>query len=184
MVTEWWKNKIAKRIAEDELLRKKLKITIYGSFEPSNQKQELEKLCNHLCSKGFEDTDIISGEKRPIPEDFSILEACLFYLEESDANFLVYTTDGARQGLITECDHILFSPKMCKKWGSCLIMDQTKAQKSSMGQLQKDRLAELNSPQLTRIAYVPFSSFKELQMIASNFAENFFVALKPILIDR
>jgi hypothetical protein len=183
-LTEWWDYCFQRRKAERLATMSLMRCTVYGSFQPPEQKKQLESLSLHLRSNGFTNVDIIGGPLRPHPIEYNSYQISIFYLEESDVNLLVYTLTGSRLGLTTECDHVLNSPSMFKRWNSCIILNQTDPEgKDSIGQLQKDRIMEINSGQ-QRIPIVPFETYEELAEIAYYQLIDFHKALGSILRQR
>lgn len=175
-MTEWWRHAYEERVAERARLAKLIRITIYGSWQPPDQKQILLNLVNYLRNKGFSDTDIVEGEKRPNPGGLNSFDVSTFYLESSDVNFLVFTLEGTRLGVTTELDYILMSPIMVKKWRFCVVFNQTKETEQSLGKLQQDRLANLGE-----IPVVPFEPWEELNKSAHRWALIFLKRLGHIL---
>jgi hypothetical protein len=183
MLNDWWDYSFQRRKAERSVTMSLMRCTVYGSFQPPEQKEQLEDLSRHLRNKGFKNVDIIGGPLRPHPKDFDSYQISIHYLEESDVNLLVYTLKGSRLGLTTECDHVLNSPLMFKRWGSCIIFNQTDSNGQSIGQLQRDRLMEINSGQ-QRIPVVPFETHNELLDSAYNQLVDFHKAIGSILRQR
>jgi len=175
-LTEWWRHAYEERVVERTRLAKFIKITIYGSWQPSDQKQILLNLVNYLRKKGFSDIDIVEGEKRPNPGGLNRFDVSTFYLESSHVIFLVFTLEGARLGVTTELDYILLSPIMVEKWRFCVVFNQTKRTKQSLGPLQQDKLADLGE-----IPVVPFESWEELNESAHRWVLIFLKKLGHIL---
>lgn len=146
-----------------------LRISIYGSWWPDEQKQILRDLVSFLRTKNFIETDIVEGERRPNVKGLSSINISVHTLEVSDLNYLVFTREGTRLGLTTEFDYVLFNPRMIDTWGKCIIFNQHDGDRDSINDLQRSRLDELNYLR-PRIPVVPFQTIDELHDSAYAYA--------------
>jgi hypothetical protein len=148
-------------MAEKALANAQLRITVYGSFSPPHEKDNLLRLAQHLRERGFDETDIVEGPRRPNPWGFDSHQISEFYLQCSDVNFLVFSRFGARLGVTTELDLLLDSPVVATRRSFCVVFDQMEGTARSLGKLQQDRLAELGE-----IPVVPFETWEQLHEVA------------------
>jgi hypothetical protein len=175
----WWEAAYARRIKESADIKSQLRITIYGSFRPASERRRLEALANKLRQRGFPDTDLVEGEKRPNPDKLNSYEISVFYLQVSDVNFLVFTLQGRCKGVTTELDHVLESPEMTLKRSYCVVFNQMVGTRSAVGQLQLDRIRDLGD-----VGIVPFLNNKELEDSCYLWATDFCKRLRILLVAR
>jgi GH35 family endo-1,4-beta-xylanase len=178
-LSDWWQVAYQRRTAEKALANAQLRITIYGSFSPNGEKDNLLRLAQHLREHGFDDTDIVEGLRRPNPWGYNSHEISKFYLECSDVNFLVFSRSGARLGVTTELDLVLDSPELAARRSCCVVFEQMEGTARSLGKLQQDRLLEVGE-----ISVVPFETWKQLCEIAYLWAVDFCKKLSPMLRAR
>ncbi len=160
-MNDWYDNSFRKRLDEAYNLRKKLIITVYGSWFPPPEKDFLLKIVDFLRENGYEDTDVVEGEKRPNEWEADAYTISTFYLENSDVNFLIFTHEGMRVGVTTELSHVLESPRMCDRLGSCIVFNEVKDDMSAVGQMHIDKMAQLNETSI-QIQIVNYDSEDEL----------------------
>ena len=182
-LTEWWQIAFERRLAEKKKIIKFLRITIYGSFWPNNQKCKLLEIVDFLQEKGFEDTDIVGGILRPNPGELNIFDLSMFWLKESDLNFLIFTREGKRIGVTTELDQILISPDMYEIWSNCVIFHQIEDDRDSIGDLQKSKIRDLNKNR-ERVCIVPFETWENLKSDLYLHAFDCYKAMSNILYIR
>jgi hypothetical protein len=152
---------------------------VYGSFWPKREKSKLVRLAEKLRERGFPDTDIVGGPLRPSIEGLDCFELSVFYLDESDVNFLVFSPKGKRLGVTTELDHVLNSPQMMLKRRFCVVLDEIHNGRSSIGALQRARLRELAD-----VSIVQFHDGGELLDACYSWARQFCRQLDPELRSR
>jgi hypothetical protein len=162
-VSNWPDDGYKRRLRERDEVFSRLRLTLYGSFQPQKEKEKLESLASELRHRGFLDTGIVGDSRRPNREMLDTYQLSIFYLEESDANFLIFPQTGKRLGVTAELAHILESLEMSRKRSTCVIFDQLKGKHGSLTQLQLDRIAELGDIEL-----VPFSDWNKLPNFCFN----------------
>ena len=116
-------------------LRRKLQLTLYGSFRPSSEKKLLTRLKRHLIEQGFSNTRLVSDFSNV--NSLDILEISKECLEFSHVNFLIFTRQGKRHGVIRELAFVADSPAMKHKISDCMVFDQILNNKSSVPPLSK-----------------------------------------------
>ena len=160
-MSDWYNHSYKKRLEESYILRKKLRITVYGSWYPSTEKELLSEIVDFLRANGYEDTDVVEGEKRPNLWKADSYTISTLYLENSDVNFLIFTHLGKRMGVTAELSHILESPRMCDRMGACVVFNEIKKSRPAVGKMHIDRMIQLNE-NVVQIQVVDFKSKEEL----------------------
>lgn len=93
-------------------LRERMSITIYGSYWPAEELDFLNRQTAFLASKGYTDSKIVPDRD---PKGGDALESSRRCLQFSDVNFLVFTRDGKKHGLVRElalvADAMITAPK-------------------------------------------------------------------------
>ena len=104
-----------------------LQITVYGSYVPDSEKQLLLRMKNALISEGYIATKVVEDfpNSRSL-NSFEISKACL---EFSDVNFLVFTFDGKRFGVVRELTYCC-SPQMIDRRWRCVSFEQKKGERT------------------------------------------------------
>lgn len=103
--------------SENEELRQRLRVTLYGPFHPPKEKDKLSSLASEVRARGYSNCDIVEGPRRPNPPDnqgkeWPPNEISKFYLMNSDVNLLIYTDTGINQGVITEGNMLSSDPEL------------------------------------------------------------------------
>lgn len=160
-LSDWYDHSFKRRLEESYSLRKKLRITVYGSWHPAPEKDLLLEIVNFLRANGYENTDVVEGDKRPNLWEADSYTISTFYLENSDVNFLIFTHQGKRMGVTAELSHILESPRMCDRLGSCVVFNEIKKSRPAVGKMQIDRMIQLNED-IIQIQVVDYKSKEEL----------------------
>lgn len=176
--TDRWLYFFEKKKRERLRLRPLLQITIYGSFQPSTEKERLSRLVEGLRKKGYTSCDIVGGKLRPNPHNLASYELSQFYLEHSDVNFLVFTHEGKRLGVTDELGYVLHSPIMSKMRQFCIIFDEVSLGHSALTTLQLDKIKDLE------MRYHEFSTDKDLHNVAGAVAWDYVFILLDALRSR
>ncbi|MHA1917154.1 MAG: hypothetical protein ACTSUV_02445 [Candidatus Ranarchaeia archaeon] len=180
-------NSFEKQLKENkkqrDLLKKKLVVTVYGSFYPVKEKKKLLELTKYLRRKGFGNTDYVEGEKRPNVDDLDKDLISKKYLLDSDVNFLVFSQKGRGKGVTAELGYILNVPLLDGSRKSCVIFDQVKRGNSSITRLQRDEIKRINEKKII-ITIVPYSNLNDLKDAAYSQALHFVNKYKKKLEKR
>lgn len=169
--TDRWLHFFDKKRLEISRLKSLLQVTIYGSFQPTTEKERLLNLVHVLRRKGYKSCDIVGGELRQNPQNWKVDKLSQFYLENSDVNFLVFTHEGKRLGVTDELGYTLHSPVMRRIRQFCTIFDDFSTGYSALTSLQLKRIEEIG------MRYYAFSSDRELHEFAVAAARDYIVIL-------
>ncbi len=135
-----------------------MEITIYGSYNPPDQKNLLIRMKNALVLEGYSSAKIV--EERPNPtnlDEFEISKACL---EFSDVNFLIFTFAGKRFGVIRELAYCAGSTAMTDRRWRCVLCAETKGKRSALPTLSGRELEKLH---VSKILLIPFRDEVQLK---------------------
>lgn len=124
MVDRW--EKFNRRIQEEfEELKNRLTITLYGSYQPEKEEKFLSRQKQFLIDSGYTETKIVRDYQQENPElqPLEVSKRCLSF---SDVNFLIFTRDGKRYGVVRELASISESRDMAAKASYCVVFDQMK----------------------------------------------------------
>ena len=105
---------------EFEELKKRITITIYGSYQPSEEKKLLLNLKKYLVDQGYVQTSIVEEYQNDGDDPLDVSKRCLQY---SDVNFLVFTRNGRKFGVIRELAFIAESHLMVQKTPFCVVFE-------------------------------------------------------------
>ncbi|MDE1843515.1 MAG: hypothetical protein KGH95_07705 [Thaumarchaeota archaeon] len=128
------------RIDEDVIpLKKKMVITIYGSYTPENELRFLEKQRDFLIKNGYEKTKLVKEyhEQSPSLTSYQVSKDCLLY---SDVNFFIFTKEGKNQGVTVELHIAATDDAMADKVKHCIVFDQIKDNYGSISPLSIDAM--------------------------------------------
>lgn len=114
---------------EFEELKKRMTITIYGSYKPSAEKDLLIEMKEHLIKNHYLQTKIVEDYQSENEDSLEISKKCLQY---SDVNFLIFTRTGKRFGVVRELAFISDSHLMVHKTPFCVVFDMLQDSKGSI----------------------------------------------------
>lgn len=106
-----------RRVAE------RLRITIYGSYQPDSERRMLETQRDSLRLAGYPLTRLVS-DYAELWEDATPLEISERCLETSDANFLIFTKNGKNLGVTHEIAYASMSASMADRAHHCVVFDE------------------------------------------------------------
>lgn len=176
--TDRWLNFFEKKKRERVRLKSLLQITVYGSFQPPTEKERLLRMVKVLREKGYKSCDIVGGDLRPNPHNWKVHKLSKFYLEHSDANFLVFTQEGKRLGVTDELGYTLHSPIMKKMRQFCVVFSELSKGYPSLTKLQLEKVKEIG------MRYQEFSSDEDLHKVAVATAWDYIIILSDDLRAR
>ena len=78
-------------------LRSLLNITIYGSYNPPSEKELLKSVKQILIDNGYVKTKIVEDLQEQNSEPLEESKKCLLF---SDVNFLIFTKNGKKYGVM------------------------------------------------------------------------------------
>lgn len=119
---------------EIEPLKPKLRITIYGSYQPPSELDFLEKQRDFLIKNGYKKTKLVIEYHKQYPSltPLEVSTDCLFY---SDVNFFIFTKIGKNQGVTVELQITSTDKRMADKVKHCVVFDQIKDNYGSISAL-------------------------------------------------
>jgi hypothetical protein len=109
-------------------LKSLLGVTIYGSYNPKKEKDLLLSLKQILINEGYGKTVLVDDRKQQDSDPLEISKMCLLY---SDVNFLIFTKQGKRFGLVRELAFIAEDIRMRPKLSHCVVFDKIVNNESS-----------------------------------------------------
>jgi len=134
-VTDRWK-RFSRRIDEDfESLKSRLTITIYGSYQPPEELEFLRGQKQFLIDNGYTQTKIVLDYES---EGLTPLEISKLCLKNSEVNFLFFTREGKRLGVVRELAYVADDPEMAQKTSDCVVFDEIKDENGSVPPLSMD----------------------------------------------
>lgn len=135
-MTDRWARFNQRILDEFENLKNRLIISIYGSYRPQKEEEFLLRQKQFLIDLGYSGTKIVKDyqDKSELPP-LEISKRCLLY---SDVNFLIFTREGKRYGVIRELAYIADSKDMVSKTPYCTVFDQLKDGLGSVPPLSLD----------------------------------------------
>lgn len=172
-----WDKFLKRKEQEFDILKMRLTITIYGSYQPNSEKEFLIRQKKFLRNEKFAKTSLVIDFPNP-SKKFSSLEISEHCLEFSDVNFLIFTKKGKRLGVVRELAHIAKSPNMIYKAADCVIFDQVIKGRSSVPSLSIKDIENIG------IQRVIFSTEKDLQESLLSNASWYTRKFNPILKRR
>ena len=99
-------------------LKPLLNITIYGSYQPTEEKQLLLSLKAILIDEGYVNTMLVDDRQDPDLDALEKSKMCLLY---SDVNFLIFTKRGKRLGVARELAFVAEDEGMRHKINHCVV---------------------------------------------------------------
>jgi hypothetical protein len=133
----------------------KVKVTIYGSYNPPREKALLKDLKMILIKDGYTNTQLVEDRQKDSDKPLKVSEQSILY---SDINLLVFTKTGKRLGVVRELA-FLARPSMSDKTPFSTVFDQVKDGESSIPSLSQEDVTNALIPRRA------FNSFKELRSI-------------------
>lgn len=135
-MTDRWAKFNQRVLDEFENIKNRLIITVYGSYKPKEEEDFLSRQKQFLIGLGYSETKIVKDyqERSELPP-LEISKRCLLY---SDVNFLIFTREGKRYGVIRELAYIADSKDMTSKTPYCTVFDQLKDGRGSIPPLSLD----------------------------------------------
>lgn len=136
-MTDRWE-RFRSRIDDDILpLKKKMVITIYGSYIPDSELKFLEAQRDFLIKNGYEKTKLVKEyhEQYPSLTPYQVSKDCLLY---SDVNFFIFSKEGKNQGVTVELHIAATDDSMADKVKHCIVFDQIKDNYGSISSLSID----------------------------------------------
>lgn len=135
-------------------LLERMSITLYGSYRPPSEMRLLEQRRDHLRSAGYVQAGLV---KDGADDGVGPLEASKRFLKHSDVNFLIFTKDGMRHGVIRELACVA-DAMMESKVEDCVVFDQVVDGRSSVPDLS---MCDLSNAQIYRYAFSDESGLRE-----------------------
>ena len=112
------------RISDEfEELKKRIRITIYGSYQPIEEKEVLLVLKKQLIEHGYVQTCIVEEYQEEGEDPLGVSKKCLQF---SDVNFLIFTRNGKKFGVVRELAFIADSHLMRQKVPFCVVFEMIK----------------------------------------------------------
>lgn len=135
-----------------------MEITIYGSYYPQSQKALLFRLKDSLITEGYALARIVDERNNPERlDEWELSKACLEY---SDVNFLVFTHDGMRHGVVRELCHCSASTEMIDRRWRCVVFEEMRDERSALPVLDRRELENLYLSKIRRIEFQDEESLK------------------------
>ena len=131
-----------------------MSITLYGSYHPSSELRLLEQQRDHLRGAGYVQAGLV---KDGVDDGVGPLEASKRFLNHSDVNFLIFTKEGMRHGVIREVAYVA-DVMMRSKVGDCVVFDQVADGRSSVPDLS---MCDLLNAQIYRYKFSDESDLRE-----------------------
>lgn len=137
MYDKWEQYK--RRLNEIYPLKRKLKITIYGSYQPPSELEFLERQRDYLIKNGYVNTAIVKTyhDQYPSLSSYEISRDCL---HNSDINFFIFTKEGKNQGVTVELHIAATEDSMSDKIKHCVVFDQIRDNYGSISPLSLDMI--------------------------------------------
>ena len=104
-------------------------ITLYGSYYPKSELAFLKRQKEYLISQGYVKTQLVMDYN---PNGLNSLDVSKRCLQFSDVNFLIFTQNGKRHGVIRELAFVAESRKMITKVQDCVVFDQVSKDRSAI----------------------------------------------------
>ena len=154
-------------------LRRRMSITLYGSYRPPAELRLLECKRDALRDQGYALTSLV---RDGLEDGDDPLEVSKKYLENSDVNFLIFTNSGMRLGVVRELAYV--AETMTKsKIADCVAFDHMVDGHTSIPSLS---MSDLRNSQINRYAFRDESELCEgLLMRAA-----YYVILKQDILAR
>lgn len=138
-MTDKWEKYKRKLNRDVDPLKEKLRITIYGSYQPNSELKFLERQQNFLKKHGYTDTKLVKEyhEEYPSLTPLEVSKDCLYY---RDVHFFIFTKKGKNQGVTVELQIAATDENMADKVKHCVVFDQIKDNYGSISALSIDAI--------------------------------------------
>ena len=138
-MTDKWERFKRKLDREINPLKEKLRITIYGSYQPESELAFLESQRDFLIQKGYTDTNLVKEyhEEFPSLTPLEVSKDCLYY---RDVHFFIFTKEGKNQGVTVELQIATTDENMADKVNHCVVFDQIRDNYGSISALSIDAM--------------------------------------------
>ena len=153
-----------------------MSITLHGSYYTPSEMSFLERQRDFLRSKGYALAFLVKDGDGD-GDGVTALEASKRYLENSDANLLIFTGAGRWLGLVRELAHVA-DPSMRIKAADCVVFDQVTDGASSVPALSMCDLGD------AKIQHYEFRDESELQIGLLTRAQDYVMHKRDILARR
>lgn len=155
-----------------------LRITVYGSYRPPEEKRRLVAQRDFLRGRGYRNTFLVEDMYEAPDNEGGALDQSKRCLEDSDTNFLIFTMDGKIAGVTRELAHVATSPSMADKILHCVMFDQVRDGISAASPLS---LGDVKNSGMSRRA---FTDYSELCRALSREADMQTRILRHVLMKR
>jgi len=153
-MTDRWE-RFNRRFEEEFLpLKKRINITIYGSYSPESEMYFLTKQKEFMINNGYALTKLVIDYDDGTLSPLEISKRCLMF---SDVNYLIFTRNGKKYGVIRELAFVSDAPEMIDKTQYCVVFDEIHDSRGSVPPLSLDDIKNSD------IIRHEFSSEKDLQ---------------------
>lgn len=141
-------------------MRERMSVTLYGSYYPPAELRLLERQRDYLTNKGYARAGLVKDSDG----DVGSLTASKRYLENSDVNFLIFTRNGRRHGLVRELAYI--ADAMSKgKVVDCVAFDQVVGGQNSVPDLS---MCDLGNSSINRFEFHDESELCEMLLMRAD----------------
>lgn len=113
-------------------IKRRMSITLYGSYQPATEKRFLERQRDFLRDNGYSRARLVSDEHIA---GIDPLTSSKRHLLHSDVNFMFFTKNGMRQGIVRELAYVAEDPAMTGKIADCVVFDERDDARSSIPEL-------------------------------------------------
>ena len=128
-------------------LRERMSITLCGSYHPPSEMRLLEQRRDRLRSAGYVQAGLVKDGADD--DDVGPLGASKRFLKHSDVNFLIFTKEGMRHGVIRELACVA-DAMIESKVEDCVVFDQVVDGRSSVPDLS---MCDLRNAQIYRYEF-------------------------------
>lgn len=132
----------------------RMTITIYGSYEPPAELAFLNRQKAFLRSAGYADTGLVTDRSAGGLDPLKASKICL---RSSDVNFLFFTKEGRKLGVVRELAYVAESEDMASKVQDCVVFYQRDGAVESIPALSRSDIDNASVPAR------PFSSEADLR---------------------
>jgi hypothetical protein len=122
-------------------------IILYGSYQPSTEKELLVELKQLLVNNGYSQTYLVDEFQDETLTSLEVSQRCLLF---ADVNYLIFTDKGSRRGLVRELAFIALSTDMITKIAGCVAFDEMFEEHSSIPDLSSE---DINNLRMKRFEY-------------------------------
>ena len=109
-------------------------ITLYGSYHPPHEKRFLERQRDLLRYDGYSGARLVIDDPAADTDPLMVSKKHLLH---SDVNFIFFTKDGMRHGVVRELAHVAEDPDMRSKINDCVVFDEVDGGRSSIPDLSR-----------------------------------------------